>query len=180
MRLYAVTAFVWLFATPVIAATDGRTASLKPATDVVADIGGRKITRSEFEQKNALRLFQARNTYYESERKALEEYVDQQLLEDQARRENLSVDALLDKYVNSKLAKDPSDESLRVYYEGIDTTEPFEAVRGKIVEHLRQRRMSKVRGEYLKELRAKANISLSLSTPRSQVTLINAPVLGDG
>src|SRR6266699_6978502 len=83
---------------------------------VVAEIDGVKVTRAEFERSNPARLFQPRNTYHEAERKALDEYASEYLLEKQARKENLTVEQLLDRHVNSKIAKDPSEEALRVYY----------------------------------------------------------------
>src|SRR5689334_6939323 len=151
----------------------------EPQTDggaVVAEIDGVKITRAEFERSNAARLFQPRNTYYEAERKALDEYATDVLLEKQARKENLTVAQLLDRHVNSKVGKDPSDEALRVYYEGVDTTEPFEAVRDKIVDSLRQRRLAKIKNAYVQSLRADAKVAIRLAPPRAEVSLKDTPV----
>jgi len=145
---------------------------------VVAEIDGVKITRAEFERSNQSRLFQPRNTYFEAERKALEEYAAEVILERQAKKENLTVAQLLDKHVNSKIEKDPSDDVLRVYYEGVDTTEPFEAVKDKIVEHLRQRRMAKIKNAYVQSLRADAKVVIRLSPPRAEVSLKETPVRG--
>jgi len=145
---------------------------------VVAEIDGVKVTRAEFERSNAARLFQPRNTYYEAERKALDEYATEVLLEKQARKENLTVAQLLDKHVNSKVGKDPSDEALRVYYEGVDTTEPFEAVREKIIDSLRQRRIAKIKSGYMESLRADAKVAIRLTPPRAEVSLKDTPVRG--
>jgi uncharacterized membrane protein len=57
---------------------------------VVAEVDGVKLTRAEFERSNPARLFQPRNTYHEAERKALDEYASEYLLERQARKENLA------------------------------------------------------------------------------------------
>ena len=46
----------------------------------------------------------------------------------------MSVDELLERHVNNTVAKDPSEEALRVYYEGVRTQEPYEAVRNKILD----------------------------------------------
>src|SRR5437763_17085806 len=94
---------------------------------VVAEINGVKVTRAEFARSNPARLFQPRNTYFEAERKALDEYATEYLLEQQARKENLTVAQLLDLHVNSKIAKHHAEEALRVYYEGISTHGPYEA-----------------------------------------------------
>jgi protein-disulfide isomerase len=145
---------------------------------VVAEVDGVKLTRADFEGKNPARLFQARNAFHEAERKAVDEFIDEYLLERQAQKEGVTVAQLLERHVNSKIAQDPSDEALRVYYEGVDTTESFEAVRDKIVDHLRQRRAAKVKTGYLQSLRTQANVAVRLSPPRVQMSLDNTYVRG--
>jgi len=88
---------------------------------VIAEIDGVKLTLADLERKNPARLFQVRNTFHEAERKAVDEFVEEYLLERQAKKENVTVTELLQRHVNSTIAKDPSDDALRVYYEGIDT-----------------------------------------------------------
>ena len=163
---------VYLFAAP--PDTDRHSSS-----DVVlVEVNGVKLTLADLEQKHAAALFQARTNYYEAERKVLEDVVDQYLLQQQASKEGLSVPELLDKYVNASIPKDPSEEALRVYYEGVDTTEPYEAVRGKIVDALRQRRMAKAKTAYLQSLRSQVAIIIRLAPPRAPVSMKDVPVRG--
>jgi len=145
---------------------------------VIVEINGTKITLSDFEQKNPTALFQARTAFYEAEQKVVADYVDQYLLEDQAKKEHLTVAELLDKHVNQAIAKDPSEEALHVYFEGVDTKEPYEAVRGKIIEALRQRRMTKLKADYLQNLRGQAKISFRVAAPRVEAALKSTPVRG--
>lgn len=157
----------------------------EPTTDtrpqsspVLVEINGRTVTLAEFEQKRPNAMFQARNTYFEAQRKATEEFVDEYLLEEQAKKQNISVSELLKREVDSKVAKDPSEEALRVYYEGVDTTEPYEAVRGKIIDALRQRRAAKIKAAYMQSLRSQAKIAFRLSPPRAPISLAGTPVRG--
>jgi len=85
---------------------------------------------------------------------------------------------LLDKHVNSAAGKDPSDESLRVYYEGIDVNEPFEAVRGRIVDAIKQRRIAKAKTAYMQSLREQASVAIKMTPPRAQISLKNTPIRG--
>lgn len=149
-----------------------------PGSPLLVEINGTKITLADFERKRPTAMFQALNTYYESQRKATEEFVDEYLLEEEAKKQHLTVAQLLDREVNSKLAKDPSEEALRVYFEGVDTTEPFEAVRGKIIDALRQRRSAKLKTAYMQTLRSAAKISFRLPPPRAAVSLAATPVRG--
>ena len=145
---------------------------------LVAEIDGVKLTLADIERKNPAALFQARNSYYEAQRKALEEFVDQHLLEAQARKENTTVSELLERHVNSRIAKDPPDEALSVYYEGLDTKESFESIKPKIVGHLRQKRLERAKSAYMESLRAQADIAIKLAPPRAEISMKDTPVRG--
>jgi protein-disulfide isomerase len=144
----------------------------------VLEIDGQKLTLADIESKHPAGLFQARNAFYEAQKKAVEEFVTEYLLESQAKKENVTVAELLKRHVDSTLAKDPSDESLRVYYEGLDTTESFDAVRDKILDAIRQRRLAKAKTAYLDSLRRQVKIAALAKPPRAQITLKDTPVKG--
>src|SRR5579862_3729963 len=81
----------------------------EPAGGVVlVEINGTKITLAEFEQKHPMALFPARTSFFEAEQKVIDDFVGQYLLEQQAQKENLTVDQLLERHVNATIAKDPS------------------------------------------------------------------------
>ena len=145
---------------------------------VVAEIDGTRLTLAQFESKRPSALFQARNSFFDAEKKAVEEYIDDFLLERQAQKENLTVAQLLERHVNSTIAKDPDDAALRIYYEGVDTNEPFEVVRDKILEHLRQRRLAKAKTAYVVSLRTQAKITVEVAAPRIEISLKNTSVRG--
>jgi protein-disulfide isomerase len=144
----------------------------------IADINGKTIHVSDLEQKFPTPLFQARTTYYDTERKVLDQFIDQFLLEEQARKENLTVAQLLEKHVDSTIAKDPSDDALRVYYEGVDTTETFEALRPKIISAIHDRRVAKAKAAYALSLRNEAKVTLHLPAPRALLSMTETPTRG--
>jgi protein-disulfide isomerase len=146
---------------------------------VVAEVNGDKLTVADLEQKEATELLQSRYKYYQAERKALDNLIDQHLLEMQARRENLTVDQLVQREVTSKHQADPTEDQLRIYYEGVETEQPFEAMREQILQHIREARRSKARAAYLKTLRSQAQISITLSSPTAPVELTHSPVRGN-
>jgi protein-disulfide isomerase len=170
------TVLLCLSAFLVLCAADGTGIVGQSGDTVVAEVDGMKITLADFERSHPLALFQAKNSYYEAEKKAIEASLDDYLLERQAKTENLSVPALLDLHVNSQIAKDPSDESLKVYYEGLDTTESFESMRDKIKDHLRERRIGKAKDAYIQSLHKQASITVTVAPPRTSVSLANAQV----
>ena len=52
------------------------------------------------------------------------------------------------------------EEALRVYYEGVDTTQPYEAVRSQILDNVRQRRIAHAKTAYLLSLRKDATLTV--------------------
>ncbi len=171
---------VGVFAAPLLlVAASAASNDVCPTPDnAVLEINGSKLTLTDLERKDPQLLFAARSSYYEAQKKAIDGYVDQYLLDEQAKAENLTVDQLLDKHVNSTIAKDPSEEALRVYYEGVDTALPYEAVRPQIVESLRQRRIAKAKAAYMHSLRSKSQVAVLLAAPRAQIELKDAALRG--
>ncbi len=145
--------------------------------EVVAEIGGDKLTRAELGQKQAAKLLQARYQYYAAEREALDQLIEEQLLETEASRKHLTVDQLLQREVTSQV-KDPTELQLEVFYEAMHTNEPFAAVREKIVATLRQQRLAKARDAFIQSLRSRANVRIALTPPEAEVALDNAPRRG--
>lgn len=162
----------YLFAAP---ADSGQSSSNEV---VLAEVNGAKVTLADLEQKHPGALFQARTNFYESERKVIESIADDYLLEQQAKKEGITVPELLERHVTSTLPKDPSEEALRVYYEGVDTTEPYETVRGKILDALRERRMAKAKSAYLQSLRKEMPVIIRLAPPRAPISMKDVPVRG--
>ena len=159
---------------PSFAATAGE---VSPDAALV-EIDGAKLTLADLERLHPSALFHARNIFYEGQKKAILAFVDDYLLERQAKKENLTVHDLLERHVNSTIAKDPSEEALRVYYEGVDTAEPYEKVKEQILGHLREVRINKVRVAYMANLRQNAKVDILVAPPRAQVALREIPVRG--
>jgi protein-disulfide isomerase len=151
-------------------------ASAMPAAPV-ATVDGVSFTLADVEQKRPS-MYQARTAFYDAQRNALEQFIDDYLLERQAKKEKITVAELLDRHVNKALPPDPSEESLRVYYEGVDTNESYEAIRSKILDHIRQRRLARAKTAYLETLRKEAKVTIMLAAPRTPISVKGAPIRG--
>src|SRR5437763_10176695 len=91
-----------------LAATES---SAAPNSDtVLVEVDGAKLTVADLERKNPTIFFAARNGYYEAQRKAIEQFTDEYLLERQAKKEGVTVEELLKTHLNASLPKDPSEE----------------------------------------------------------------------
>ncbi len=146
-------------------------------SQVVARIGDRKITLGELEAREPAKTLDAGYKYYMAQRGVVEEAISNDLLEEEAKKEHITVDQLLDRHVRSQV-KDPSDEALRVYYEGLDTDQPFDAVKGKIRDHIRQLRERRLMMDYAKTLRERNNVVVMLAPPKVDVAVGSAPLEG--
>jgi protein-disulfide isomerase len=154
-------------------------ADLPSSSDVTAvEVNGVQIPLSEIERKRPAAMFQARSNYYEAARRTVEEYVEDLLLQEEARKENLTVPELLNRHVDSVIAKDPSEETFRVLYETADTTEAFESVRIKIADAIRQKRLAKAKAAYLSSIRNRATVAYLLAPPRAPISLENTSARG--
>lgn len=154
------------------------------ASQVVARVSGTDLTLVDLQQKEGGKLLQAEYQYYLNERKALEDLIDTRLLADEARKRNISLDQLLDTEVY-KGVKDPTEDQLEVYYEGLDTQQPYQAVREDVLQHIRELRRTKARAAFVENLRKEAKINILLMPPSANVEIakayssgsLNAPVV---
>lgn len=176
--IIALSAFVLLAATQGVAGDDPKGNPTGPSSVVVASIDGVKLTLADFEAKRPTGLFQARNNYYEAERRAVDEYINEYLLNREAQKQGITPDQLLERHVNAAGFKQPSEETLKVYYEGVDTTEPYEAVRDKILEAIRTRRIARARTAFFQDLRKQANITFLIPPPRAPISMSGVPIRG--
>jgi protein-disulfide isomerase len=144
---------------------------------VVAEVGGIKVTLAELEQQESAKLLSAHYQYYQAQSKALDDLIDKKLLEQKAKSESLTVDQLIDRDIKSQV-KDPTEDQMRVYYEGLETEQPYDSVRDKILEKIRQLRTDKAKTAYVKVLRAQTTVQIDLAPPRANVEAADAQVLG--
>jgi protein-disulfide isomerase len=144
---------------------------------VVARVGDRNITVGELEEHDPAKMLDANYKYYTAQHDLIDEAIANDLFEEQAKKEHLTVEQLLDRHVRAKV-KDPSDEAVEVYYEGLQTDQPFAALKDKIKEHIREGRERKQIETYAKSLRADATVVMLILPPQEKVAVGNSPVQG--
>ncbi len=151
-----------------------------PAEDpsqVVARVGDQDITLGELLKREPAKMLDAANKYYQAESAVIQEAINNGILEQAAKKEHLTVEQLVNKHVRGKI-KDPSDEALKVYYEGLETDQPYEAIKDKIKEHIREGRMRKAMMAYAKSLHDSTTVVVMITPPKEDVAIGNAPVQG--
>jgi len=173
-RIVLAFSFLWVVAQAVPALAGSSTGD---SSAIVAIVGGHSLTRADLDTRESAELMQAQYKYYLAERQAVEKLIDDEVVADQARKENISVDELMRRKVDSQL-KTPSDADLRAVYEVMQTDQPYEKVSEDLKKQIMDRRRDKARKAYVEALRKQDNAQVMLDSPSVQVASIGAPSIG--
>jgi protein-disulfide isomerase len=154
-------------------------------SDVVAVVGGHAITRAQLEAHQSDNMARARSdlmhsrmAYYEAERSALDREIDKELLSQEAAKQHITGDQLLKREVEGRV-KDPSEETLRIYYLGIPGgKDSYEAMRPKILHSIRALEEKQYADDYIKKLHDKKAITVALLPPHQDVAVGDTPSVG--
>jgi protein-disulfide isomerase len=149
------------------------------AGEPVATVNGQPVFEDDLPSVQE-QLQQLRSQEYEIKRKALDGAIEQKLLENAAKKKSMSTDQLLAQDVNSKVPE-ASDAEVEGYYFALrdKTNRPLSEVKSQLRESLKQAKMQEARQDYVKKLRAEANVVVLLSAPRVNVDYDPARVRGN-
>jgi protein-disulfide isomerase len=133
----------------------------------IATVDGQPIFASDLTGATAAKLLQLHQQEYDAESQAIEAVIGQKLVENEARKQGLTVEQLYQKEVDSKIA-DPSDAEVRGYYLAVKsrTTEPFSTLEPQIKQLMKQSEIQDARQKYADSLRAKAEVAILLQPPK--------------
>ena len=111
----------------------------------IAAVDGKPIYDEDLAPSIEGQLQPLRNQEYEIKRKALDNMIEQKMLEAAAKKKGLTTEKLLDQEVNSKIS-DPSDAQLEGYYVGLGrVTLPFAEVKDKLRDAYKQVKIQQAR-----------------------------------
>ena len=112
----------------------------------VATVSGQIISEEEVLQLIGPQLQQLRNQEYELKKQALENVVNQKLLEAETKKKGITVEALWEQEVDSKVGE-PSDAEVQAYYLGQKEklNRPFDEVKAQLRQALKQARIQPAR-----------------------------------
>jgi len=145
----------------------------------VAIINGKPISEQDLDERAAPQLQELNAKLFEIKDQALTEMIDEQLLDQEAARLNLSVKQLLDHEVDSQIAK-PTPADVEAYYNEVKDrlSRPLEDIRPKLLEVLSETRRQTAYDSYLSRLRAREKVVVLLAPPRAVVSIDPARVRG--
>jgi protein-disulfide isomerase len=145
--------------------------------NALALVDGKPISQDDLDIRG--KLLQLEQQRYEVMREALDEAIALRLLETEAERQGVSLEALLEKEVHSKVSE-PSALEIETFYEQQKQRirQPLEDVRDRVAEALKAFQAAQLRDELVGTLREKSAIEVRLEPPRVPIDLTHAPLRG--
>src|SRR6266568_4300088 len=174
----AVLPFVFLLLGPAgsVAQTPGQAKQKEP----LAVVAGQPIYDDDLLPYVQAQVFQLRLQEYDVKSKALENLVNQKLLEAEAKRKGIPTEKVLEQEVDAKVPE-PTEAELQALYivQKDQLGKPFEEVRGPLQRLLKQAKVQQARQYYYKHLREQAGVTILLKKPKVEVSYDPARVRGN-
>jgi protein-disulfide isomerase len=148
----------------------------------IAEVNGQPIVASDLQKYAGRELSVQRDNLYKLEKQKLEEYITAYLLTREAKKRGVSVDAVLDQEVNSKILP-VGDDEIGVFYKlnkariAVDLDKAREQIRG----YLHNQKIQAQKALFLKSLRSNAKVVTYLKPPpifRAELSIAGEPFKG--
>src|SRR6059058_4323526 len=125
-------------------------------------------------------VFQLRVQEYEVKSKALENLVNQKLLEAEAKKKGIPAEKVLAQEVDAKVPE-PTEAELQALYivQKEQLRKSFDDIRAQLQQLLKQAKLQQARQDYYKRLREQAGMSIFLQKPKVEVAYDPARLRGN-
>ena len=153
-----------------------------PKSEPVAEVNGVTIKAEEVDKPIGMQLSKLEDQIYQLRQQKLEALIRERLLAAEAQKQGISVQALLQAEVTSKVPV-VSDQEIETFFQANKAQLKGEeaTLREQIRAHLQNQKLSAQREAYLKSLRSQANVTVFLKAPpvyRAEMSVEGAPFKG--
>jgi protein-disulfide isomerase len=174
--------FLLLITFPLPAICLGQTGQASKHAQLLAVVGDQPITEDDLPASVQGQLKQIKEQEYQVKRKALQELINQRLLEAEARKEGVaSTEKLLQQEVDSRVPE-PTDVELKAIY-AVQKEQmgnpPFADAKAQLAQNLKKARIQQARLDYDALLASESKIAILVVPPRTQVAFDPARVRGN-
>jgi protein-disulfide isomerase len=152
------------------------------ASGVAAKVGDKTITLAELDDKAAANLMKVRQQEFEVRSQALDQMINDELLDREAKAKGVTKDKLIDTEISSKVPA-PSQAEVDAYYEANKArmgTQTKEQISPQISAMLKQQKQAGVQADYMKTLRQKYGVKVMIEPPRVDVSVDDDAARGGG
>ncbi len=146
----------------------------------LATVDGQKVTEEDLAPYVQSQLRPLREQEYQIKKKALDNLINQKLVDAEAKKNGLTTEKLYEQEVDAKVPE-PTDVELNAIYavQKEQLNRPFEEVKAQLQQNLKRAKTQQARQEYSAYLRDQAKIAILMSPPRVQVGFDPARVRGN-
>ena len=140
--------------------------------ETVAVVDGVVITDADVDAQAKGELQQMEAKIYQVRKGVLNSLIDNILIEKAAQKKGMTKQAYLNEEVNDKI-KPPTEGEIKDFYDKrkAQIRQPFDQVKGRIVDHLKRTSEQKVNMDLVAKLKKDANIKIRMEPPRVEVLL---------
>jgi protein-disulfide isomerase len=180
MRIFPLTACLTLLLSgwfPACSQAPPAASAAAPDPKVLAVVGGETITEDDLDIRGELQQLEQQR--YDIVSRALENAIAQKLLAEEATRRGVTLEALLDSEVHSKVAE-PTEEEIKAFYEQQKERirRPFDEIRSQLAGALKTLKAGQLQDDLVASLREKSDVDVRLEPMRVSVELDHAPLRG--
>ncbi|MET0643939.1 MAG: thioredoxin domain-containing protein [Candidatus Binatia bacterium] len=148
----------------------------------VAEVDHRAILASDLQKFAGRELSVQRENLYKLEKQKLDQYISAFLLTQEAKKRGVSVEAVLDQEVNSKILA-VGDDEIDVFYKSnkAQIAVDLDKVREQIRSYLHNQKIEAQKALFLKSLRSNAKVVTYLKSPpvfRAEISVAGEPFKG--
>ena len=152
------------------------------AQDKAAEVNGTPILLAEVDAKLGTNLSKLNEQIFDLRKRQLESMIDQQLLEQEAARRKITIAALVQAEITSRITPVTAEEVTKFYEENKSKLQGDQSLlEPTIKNYITGQRLQSRQLEFVKTLRSAAKVNVLLAAPpivRAQVTTAGAPVRG--
>ncbi len=152
------------------AASVAQTADEAKKKERLATFGGQTIYDDDLMPFVQAQVFQLRLQEYDVRSKALENLINQKLLEAEAKKKSIPTEKVLEQEVDAKVPE-PTEAEVQALYivQREQLKRSFDEIKPQLQQLLKQAKVQQARQDYYKRLREQAGVAILLQKPRVEV-----------
>lgn len=145
----------------------------------VATLRGETITLAQVDEAAASSLFEARQAMYEARMQALDQLINDRLIDEEAKRRSMDQEAMFRQEIEAK-ATPPTDAEIEAFFNANRAMMrgEFEELKPRIAQHLHQQKLAEAAMGFIDGLRTAAGVKVMLEPPRIPVNGGDSPRWG--
>src|SRR5579871_4245364 len=138
------------------------------ANAVLATVGSMKITEAQVDEKARPQLAAIESQVNRAKKRALDDIIDDYLIEQAARKAGMTKEAYLKQEVQDK-APAPTEKEMKDFYDQNQARirQPFDRIKAPLENYMRRQKMNAARAELVAKLRQEAGVKVMLKAPAS-------------